>query len=52
MKDQPWAISVVSIVGLRIFEESYASGIISGASLATHCFAPAGDVVSSHLVGK
>src|SRR5579862_542565 len=40
--------SVVSIVGLCFFFGSCASGMISGASLATHCFAPAGDLVSCH----
>ena len=40
--------SVVSIVGRRFFESSNASGMVSSASFATHCFAPAGLSVSSH----
>src|ERR1043165_3805785 len=40
--------SVVSIVGRRFFDRSCASGMISGASLATHWFAPAGLLVGSH----
>src|SRR6266850_6283121 len=40
--------SVVSIVGLCFLPGICASGMISGASLATHCLAPAGDLVSSH----
>src|SRR5437899_1004864 len=40
--------SVVSIVGLWNLPGTCASGMISGASLATHCLAPAGDSVGSH----
>ena len=40
--------SVVSIVGRCFFAGSCASGMIASASLATHCFAPPGLVVSSH----
>src|SRR3989304_9930908 len=40
--------SVVSMVGLCFFDGSCASGMISGAFFATHCLAPAGDLVSSH----
>ncbi|MNF74896.1 hypothetical protein D3C84_569420 [compost metagenome] len=40
--------SVVSMVGLWNLPGICASGMISGASLATHCLAPAGDWVSSH----
>ncbi len=37
-----------SIVGLCFLPGMCASGMISGAFLATHCLAPAGDLVSSH----
>src|SRR5882672_6342594 len=40
--------SVVSIVGLCFLPGMCASGMISGAFLATHCLAPAGDLVGSH----
>src|SRR5882672_6910106 len=40
--------SVVSIVGLCFLPGTCASGMTSGASLAIHCLAPAGDLVSSH----
>ena len=40
--------SVVSIVGLCFLPGMCASGMISGASLATHILAPAGLLVSSH----
>src|SRR5574341_2432545 len=40
--------SVVSIVGLWNLPGMCASGMIAGAFLATHCLAPAGDLVGSH----
>ncbi|SLI18142.1 Uncharacterised protein [Mycobacteroides abscessus subsp. abscessus] len=40
--------SVVSMVGRRFFAGSNGSGMIGWASLATHWFAPAGLLVSSH----
>src|SRR5258707_766260 len=40
--------SVVSMVGLCFLPGMCASGMISGAFLATHCLAPAGDLVSCH----
>src|SRR5712692_5853543 len=40
--------SVVSMVGLCFLPGMCASGMISGAFLATHCLAPAGDLVGSH----
>ena len=40
--------SVVSIVGRCFLPSSNASGMISSASFATHCLAPAGLLVSSH----
>ena len=40
--------SVVSIVGLCFLPGMCASGMISGAFLATHCLAPAGDLTISH----
>src|SRR3954464_4222205 len=42
------ARSVVSIVGRRVFEGSCGSGIVGSAFLATHCWAPAGLLLSSH----
>src|SRR3954463_113476 len=42
------ARSVVSIVGRRFFDGSCASGIIASALFATHWWAPAGLLVSSH----
>src|SRR5260221_12896025 len=40
--------SVVSMVGLCFLPGMCASGMISGAFLATHCLAPAGDRAGSH----
>src|SRR5258707_15554646 len=40
--------SVVSMVGLCFLPGMCASGMISGAFLATHCLAPAGDLAGSH----
>src|ERR1700716_2965187 len=42
------ARSVVSMVGTRFFDLSWASGIVAAAPLACHCCAPAGLLVSSH----
>src|SRR3954471_19163264 len=46
------AMSVVSIVGRRFFEGSWASGMNASAPLATHWCAPAGLLVSSHSKPK
>jgi hypothetical protein len=43
---------VVSILGRCFFDESWASGMISGASLATHWLAPAGLCSSSYSNSK
>src|SRR5690606_2380032 len=42
----------VSLVGLRLGEAGVGPGMISPAFLATHWWAPAGDLVSSHSKSK